>query len=142
MKYDNNFAAENESNDYGTILGATLPSTSLGVVAEATARDNLLMTPTSHVVNADIVIDPAIHAGEPIIAGTSTPVRAIAELWNQGLAAEEIILRLQHLQLVQVFAALHYYLSHGPEIDRLIDANQIPEDWAGKRFNPATGRVE
>jgi uncharacterized protein (DUF433 family) len=89
-----------------------------------------------------IVSDPAIHGGEPIVAGTSTSVRAIAELWNQGMAAEEIPLHLTHLKLAQVFAALYYYLAHQQEVDQYIAANQIPEEWHGKRFNPATGQVQ
>jgi uncharacterized protein (DUF433 family) len=92
-------------------------------------------------LDAHIVSDPAIHRGEPVIAGTSTPVRAIAELWNQGMAAEEVPLHLPHLKLEQVFAALFYYLSHRQQIDQYIAANRIPDKWAGRRFNPATGQV-
>jgi uncharacterized protein (DUF433 family) len=87
-----------------------------------------------------ITTNPAIHGGEPILTGTATPVRAIAELWNQGMAAEEIPLHLAHVKLEQVFAALHYYLSHREEIDKFILANSIPEDLVGKRFDPATGK--
>lgn len=93
-------------------------------------------------VDARIVADPAIHAGEPVIEGTSTRVRAIAELWNQGMAAEEIPVHLPHLQLVQVFEALRYYLVHRDEIDRLIEANQILDAWSGKRLDPVTGRPQ
>jgi len=89
-----------------------------------------------------IISDPAVHGGEPIVAGTATPVRAIAELFNQGLAAEEIQLHLPHLQLAQVFAALAYYLSHRQQIDQHITANHIPDEWAGRRFDPATGNVQ
>jgi len=89
-----------------------------------------------------IISDPAVHGGEPIVAGTATPVRAIAELFNQGMAAEEIPLHLPHLQLAQVFAALGYYLSHRQQIDQHIAENRIPEEWAGKRFDPATGKVQ
>jgi uncharacterized protein (DUF433 family) len=99
------------------------------------------MTNPSLGLDREIVSDPAIHRGEPVLAGTSTPVRAIAELWNQGLAAEEIPLRLPHLQLQQVFAALHYYLTHRQEIDQYIAANHIPAEWAGRQFDPATGQV-
>jgi uncharacterized protein (DUF433 family) len=87
-----------------------------------------------------ITSNPAIHGGEPILAGTATPVRAIAELWNQGMPAEEIPLHLPHLKLDQVFAALHYYLGHRDEIDKFILANRLPEDLVGKRFDPATGK--
>ena len=94
------------------------------------------------VVDARIVADPAIHAGEPVIEGTATPVRAVAELWNQGMPAEEIPVHLPHLQLVQVFEALRYYLVHRDEIDRFIAANQIADTWSGKRLDPATGKIQ
>ncbi len=93
-------------------------------------------------IAAGITIDPSIHAGEPILAGTATTVRAIVELWQQGLAVEEIPLRLPHLGLDRVLEALHYYLNHRDEIDRHLAANRVPEAWLGRRFNPATGRVE
>ena len=97
------------------------------------------VTPLS--LDSEIVSDPAIRHGEPILAGTATPVRAVAELWNQGMAPEEVPMHLAHLSLQQVFAALHYYAGHREEIDALIAANHIPEVWGGKRFNPATREV-
>jgi uncharacterized protein (DUF433 family) len=97
-------------------------------------------TPLS--MDAEIVSDPAIRHGEPILAGTATPVRAIAELWNQGMAPEEIPVHLPHLSVQQVFAALHYYTAHRVDIDTLIAANRIPEAWAGKRFDPATRQIQ
>jgi uncharacterized protein (DUF433 family) len=93
-------------------------------------------------LDAEIVSDPRRRHGEPIIAGTATPVRAIAELWNQGLPPEEIPIRLPHLALRQVFAALYYYLGHRQEIDAFIAANRFPESLSGKRFDPATGQVQ
>ena len=44
-------------------------------------------------------------------------MRTVAELWNQGMPAEEIPVRLPHLELAQVFDALRYYLTHREEID-------------------------
>lgn len=99
--------------------------------------------PTAPVpLDAEIVSDPRLRHGEPIVAGTATPVRAIAELWSQGLAPEEIPIRLPHLTLRQVFAALYYYLGHRPDIDAFIAANRVPEDLSGKRFDAATGQVQ
>ncbi len=93
-------------------------------------------------LDAEIVSDPRLRHGEPIVSGTATPVRAIAELWNQGLPPEEIPIRLPHLTLRQVFAALYYYLGHRQQIDGLIAANRIPESLSGKRFDPATGLLQ
>jgi uncharacterized protein (DUF433 family) len=92
-------------------------------------------------LDAAIVTDLAIRNGEPVLAGTATPVRAVAELWSQGVAPEEIPLHLSHLNVQQVFAALYYYLGHRQEIDAFSDANRIPDAWAGKRFDPVTRQV-
>jgi len=91
---------------------------------------------------AKIISDPAIHRGEPVIEGTSTTVRAIAELWNQGMPAEEIPLHLPHLELAHVFEALRYYLTNRDAIDPLISANQMPDSWHGKRWDPEKGPPE
>jgi len=38
-------------------------------------------------IDQGVVSDPSLHGGEPVLAGTATTVRAIAELWQQGLVA-------------------------------------------------------
>lgn len=75
-----------------------------------------------------IVQDDAILGGEPIIAGTRTPIRAIVELWRQGIVPEDIPHRLPHLRLAQVFDALSYYSDHHQEINGHIERNHIPDD--------------
>lgn len=100
------------------------------------------MSATPLTADAAIVSDPALRQGEPVLAGTATPVRAVAELWNQGMSPEEVPLHLPHVTIQHVFAALHYYVTHRQEIDTLIAANRVPEAWAGKRFDPATRQVQ
>jgi uncharacterized protein (DUF433 family) len=100
------------------------------------------MAGTPLTLDAEIVSDPDLRHGEPILAGTATPVRAVAELWNQGMSPEEIPVHLPHLTIQQVFAALHYYVGHRQEVDALITANRIPESWAGKRFDPSNRQVQ
>lgn len=75
-----------------------------------------------------IVTDARILSGEPIIDGTRTPVRAIVEIWRQGVSPEAIPGRLPHLSLAQVFDALSYYSDHQTEINTHIERNCIPED--------------
>jgi uncharacterized protein (DUF433 family) len=74
-----------------------------------------------------IVTDDQILGGEPIIDGTRTPVRAIVELWRQGIAPETIPAHLPHLTLAQVFDALSYYSDHQEAINQYIEHNQIPD---------------
>ncbi len=66
--------------------------------------------------------------GEPIISGTRTPVRAIVELWRQGVSPETIPSRLPHLTLAQIFDALSYYSDHQDEINGHIERNRVPDD--------------
>jgi uncharacterized protein (DUF433 family) len=75
-----------------------------------------------------VVTDDQILGGEPIIARTRTPVRAILEMWRQGLAPETIPNRLPHLTLVQVFGALSYFSDHLGEIQQWIERNRIPDE--------------
>jgi uncharacterized protein (DUF433 family) len=75
-----------------------------------------------------IVREDKILSGEPIIKGTRTPVRAIVELWRQGLLPEGIPMRLPYLTLAQVFDALSYYSDHQSEINAYIERNRIPDE--------------
>ena len=75
-----------------------------------------------------VTSDARILGGEPIIEGTRTPVRAIVEIWWQGVSPEAIPGRLPHLSLAQVFDALSYYSDHQAEINAHIERNRIPGD--------------
>lgn len=75
-----------------------------------------------------IVKNPDILSGEPIITGTRTPVRAIVELWRQGVDPQGIPRRLPHLSLAQVFNALSYFSDHQAEITAHIERNRIPDE--------------
>ncbi|NOK61844.1 MAG: DUF433 domain-containing protein [Chloroflexi bacterium AL-W] len=78
--------------------------------------------------NRYIVRNPAILSGEPIIINTRTPIRAIVELWRQGMSPEAIPHSLPHLTLAQVFDALSYYSDNQAEINQYIEKNRIPDD--------------
>lgn len=80
-----------------------------------------------------IVQDSQILGGEPIVEATRTPVRAVIELWRQGVAPEDIPNRMPHLNLAQVFDALSYFSDHQQEINGYIEQNRVPED----RFDPS-----
>lgn len=75
-----------------------------------------------------IVTNELILSGEPIIKGTRTPVRAIVELWRQGVLPEFIPSQLPHLTLAQIFDALSYYSENQKQINGYIESNRIPEE--------------
>ena len=84
-----------------------------------------MMTATSHpyIVSTDDILH-----GTPIVSDTRTPVRAIAELWKFGVAPEEILVRLPHLTLAQVFDALSYYQDQRSAIDEDIARQRVSDD--------------
>lgn len=84
-----------------------------------------MTTTTEHLY---IVSDDQILGGEPIIKGTRTPVRAVVELWRQGVASEEIADHLPHLTLAQIFDALSYYSDHTEEINAHVERNRVPDE--------------
>ena len=90
-----------------------------------------MTTATSHPY---VISDDAILNGTPIVKGTRTPVRAIAEFWKFGVTPEEIVLRLPHVTLAQVFDALSYYQDHCETIDLDILRNRVPENLADPRL--------
>jgi uncharacterized protein (DUF433 family) len=75
-----------------------------------------------------IVTNDEILSGEPIVVGTRTPVRAIVELWRQGVQPETVPSQLPHLTLAQVFDALSYYSDHQAEINLHIEQNRISDE--------------
>lgn len=75
-----------------------------------------------------ITKDPEILGGEPIIAGTRTPIRAIVEIWRMGIRPEEIPQHLPHVTLAQAFDALSYYQDNMAEINAYIERNRVPDE--------------
>lgn len=59
----------------------------------------------------------SILSGEPTIAATRIPVRAIVGLWRLGIPPEEIPTQYPQLTLAQVFDALSFYLDNQDEVD-------------------------
>ena len=75
-----------------------------------------------------IVTDELILGGEPIIKGTRMPVRAVVELWRQGVSLELIPTHLSHLTLAHISDALRYYNENQEQINGYIESNRIPEE--------------
>ena len=90
-----------------------------------------MTTATSHPY---VISDDSILNGVPIVKGTRTPIRAIAELWKFGVTPEEIVIRLPHVTLAQVFDALSYYQDHRNEIEQDILRNRIPDELIDPRL--------
>ncbi len=70
--------------------------------------------------------DENILNGEPILANTRTPVRAIIEMRRLSYTPSQIVVRLRHLSLEQVNTAIEYYGENRAEIDSYIKSNRVP----------------
>lgn len=66
-----------------------------------------------------------VQGGEPVIAGTRTPVRSIVGYFNvYNGDLNEVQRALSHLSLYHIGAALDYYRDHKAEIDAYIANNE------------------
>jgi uncharacterized protein (DUF433 family) len=71
---------------------------------------------------------PGIKGGTPHIAGTGVTVRTIVR-WNRsGLLPEEIALRIGHISLAQVHAALAFYYANQEALDREMAQEEAESD--------------
>ena len=68
-----------------------------------------------------VTVHPKIQGGEPVIRGTRTTVRAIAQyILRQGIPAEPVAKEFQ-ISLAAIYGALSFYYAYRPVMDRLIE---------------------
>jgi uncharacterized protein (DUF433 family) len=71
-----------------------------------------------------IAATPGVLGGRPRVDGTRISVQRIAAWYKMGLNAEEIVERMEHLTLAQVYAALTYYHANPEEIEAYLAAEK------------------
>ena len=69
-----------------------------------------------------------IKSGTPHIAGTSVTVRTIVRWQQSGLEPEQIAVRIGHISLGQVHAALAFYYANKELMDREMAEEQAESD--------------
>jgi uncharacterized protein (DUF433 family) len=72
-----------------------------------------------------ITRSPDVCGGQPVLAGTRTPVKSIVGYYKMGMSVEEILEGLPHLSPAQVFAALSYYHDHQAGIEQDIADSRV-----------------
>ncbi len=80
------------------------------------------MAAASPVAYPHIVSDPSVHAGEPVIAGTRIPVRAVVVAWEEYGDEKTLLEAYPRLTEATLAEALAYYHAHRQEIDDSIRA--------------------
>ena len=83
------------------------------------------MSKATATASSYITCSPDVCGGQPVIAGTRTPVKSIVGYYKMGLSVEEILEGLPHLSPAQVFAALSYYHDHQAEIEQAITDSRV-----------------
>jgi uncharacterized protein (DUF433 family) len=87
-----------------------------------------------------IVASNDVRGGRPRIAGTGVTVQRIIRWYRLGLTPEEIVDRIEHLNLAQVFAALAYYHANQALVEAVIveddAATELAEMSATNRPTP------
>ena len=77
---------------------------------------------------AQVVRNPNVLEGEPTLAGTRVPVRAIAVAWRFYPDVKRICQAYPMLTPADVRAALAFYQANREEIDRYIAENEADAD--------------
>ncbi len=76
-----------------------------------------MTTPTRVDIGTLIYRDPEFRSGRPCIAGTGMSVHAVAELYIQGMTADEIAAEFPDIPRSHIHAAVTYYVANQAEID-------------------------
>jgi uncharacterized protein (DUF433 family) len=58
------------------------------------------------------------------VGPTRVPLDTVVGAFQDGAAAEEIVMQYTSLQLADVYAVISYYLRHQPEVDAYLDERQ------------------
>jgi uncharacterized protein (DUF433 family) len=91
-----------------------------------------MATATTHATStvSEIVSDPSILGGEPVIAGTRVPVRAVVLLYRMhGGDLSRVQRSLPTLTVQGIQLALDYYEQHRREILGYMRKNGVDEEF-------------
>ena len=75
-----------------------------------------------------IIRTPGIKGGTPHIAGTGVTVRTIVRWHQSGLEPEQIAVRIGHISLGQLHAALAFYYANKEMMDREMAEEEAESD--------------
>lgn len=81
-------------------------------------------------IRLDSLIDdsPDVRGGRPCIAGTGVTVRRVVQWYRLGHSPEDIVDRIGHLSLAQVYAALAYYHANQEAVENDLEEEIEAED--------------
>ena len=87
-----------------------------------------MSAPTAVEISSLITRTPGIKGGTPHIAGTGVTIRTIVRWHHSGLLPEEIAIRIGHISLAQVHAALAFYYANQEAMDREMAEEEAESD--------------
>lgn len=93
-----------------------------------------MATSTPADIGTLIYSDPEPRSDRPCLAGTGMTVHAVADLYNQGMSAEQIQAAFPDLDLTLFYAAITYDLANRARIDAEPAADQARYDGLAARY--------
>ena len=88
------------------------------------------MTTANTDIGTLITRTPEVRDGHPCIAGSGVTVHRIVGWHKLSLSPEEVVNRIGHLTLAQVYAALAYYHANRAEVEAAMAADEAAGDRA------------
>jgi uncharacterized protein (DUF433 family) len=88
----------------------------------------LMSAPTTVEIGTLISRTPGIKGGTPHLTGTGVTVRTIVRWHRSGLMPEEIAIRIGHISLSQVHAALAFYYANQKAMDHEMAEEEAESD--------------
>lgn len=92
---------------------------------------------------AIVPIAPPLRAnadGVVLVANTRVPLDTLVYAFHEGATPEEIVQRYPSLTLVDVYAAIAYYLQHAAEVDAYLRERELQAEQVRRqnesRFDP------
>jgi uncharacterized protein (DUF433 family) len=80
------------------------------------------MAAAPRVAHPHVVSDSSVQGGEPVVAGTRIPVRAVVVAWQEYGDEKMVLEAYPRLSATTLAEALAYYEAHRSEIDENIRA--------------------
>jgi uncharacterized protein (DUF433 family) len=94
------------------------------------------MTTVAIDIGTLIAHTPGLHGNAPHIAGKGVTVRRIVSWYQQGLMPEEIVNRIGHITLAEVYAALTYYHANRAEIEADLKHQALAAQALEQQYSP------
>ena len=87
-----------------------------------------MSAPVTVEIGSSISHTPGLKGGTPHVSGTGVTIRTIVRRHHSGMSPEEIAVRIGHLSLSQVHAALAFYYANQESMESEMAKEEAESD--------------